>query len=157
MGWIDTVLKVCIASMFVSTFCVHFYLHQQLHHSTMFALNDTTRVRAFRQMYGNYPSGELWSFGHFAHKNVRFAKGDWRTAFPTFVGSSHEKMLLVQIPFRTASIGTPKAGAVIEYKRGNKTMATMWTQDVAEQYIDQNTDWRTWCHIENIPIETTYI
>jgi len=152
----DILMSISIFCIFTSTFYIHFYLERRLPTDTiMVALLNSNKIQHFRKIYSSYPGAELWSFGHFAHKKVRFVPGDIHDAFKTFIDTYHKKILLVWMPFPVTNFKTPET--IMEYVRKNKTLAMLWNKETAKKYALQNIDWRRWCHIENIKIEKVFV
>jgi hypothetical protein len=157
MKVLDVFIRICVCFIFASTFYLHFYLQSPPSETTMISLLDSKQIHSFRAMYGSYNGAELWSFGRFVHKGVHFVAGDLHDAFQYFLKTSHSNMLVVWVPFPVINFDTPSVNTVVEYRRQNKTLATLWNKETANRYAFQKLDWRRWCQLEQVQLKRVFV
>jgi len=106
----------------VSVFSVSYYIHfmhqHEFDHMVAFVGHD--HVRKFENDF-RHAHADLWAFGHRKRKSARLRFG--LDAFETFQEREYKQMLLLH---KLHDIPLLYSDDVIEYKLGNRTVASLW-------------------------------
>lgn len=116
-------IKYCFFFVLISVWVISFYYHfmSALRPKLMIAFEGPGHVRDFERRFDTH-GAELWVFTERKRRYGRLRVG--QRPFQTFRRSRYSKMLLVKhiapVPYHM------KIASVVEYKSGNKTVATLW-------------------------------
>lgn len=136
-------LRACFGLLSIAAFITVLYVHfiyEAMHPEYFIAYTGHESLRnvklALRQM-----RGDIHVFGRRTHSRTRFRVTLWKTPFRTFSRSNYKNMLLM---WKAHAVPIFKENAdVLEYRKGNDTIAAMWPRTCAlpPDKIENPLDW----------------